>query len=147
MAPEKNQNMKKIAVALDGSKNSIRGLSKAIEIAKQDKSKILGLNIMELPQAYFVNKSKQELKEDLLKKSEKIMKSAAQKCKNAGVDFESKIHPGGDPGFDIVRYTKKYKVDTVVIGARGLNPVKELFLGSVSNYVLHKSKIPVLIVK
>ena len=139
--------MKKIVVGLDGSKNSLRGLSKAIDIAKQDKSKIIGLNIIQVPQAYFVHKSKNKIKEDLLKDSEKIMKFAAQKCKRAGVDFESKIVPGGDPGFDIVRHTKKYKPDAIVIGARGLNPVKELFLGSVSNYVLHKSKIPVLIVK
>jgi nucleotide-binding universal stress UspA family protein len=34
-----------------------------------------------------------------------------------------------------------------VIGSRGMGAVKEIFLGSVSNYVLHKSKKPVLIVK
>jgi nucleotide-binding universal stress UspA family protein len=33
------------------------------------------------------------------------------------------------------------------MGARGLGAIKEAFLGSVSNYVLHKSKVPVLIVK
>jgi nucleotide-binding universal stress UspA family protein len=55
----------------------------------------------------------------------------------------------GDPGYDIARFAnnKKNKIDMVVIGARGRGSAKELFLGSVSNYVLHKSKKPVLIVK
>jgi nucleotide-binding universal stress UspA family protein len=35
----------------------------------------------------------------------------------------------------------------IVIGARGRSRAKEIFLGSVSNYVVHKSKLPVLIVK
>ena len=37
--------------------------------------------------------------------------------------------------------------DLVVIGSRGMGAAKEIFLGSTSNYVLHKSKKPVLIVK
>ena len=75
------------------------------------------------------------------------MENAKRKCTKAGIDFEFKIIPGGDVSYDIVRLSKKYKVNTIVVGARGMNPVKEMFLGSVSNYVLHKSKIPVLIVK
>jgi nucleotide-binding universal stress UspA family protein len=34
-----------------------------------------------------------------------------------------------------------------VIGARGLGSGKELLLGSVSSYVIHKSKIPVLLIR
>ena len=139
--------MTKILVALDGSENSIRGLEKAIEIAKADKSKIIGVNIIELPLSYFITRPKMEMKNQISKKSKIIMEQAKKKCNGAGVEFESKIIPGGDTGYDIVKYAKKQKVDTIVIGARGLNPVKEMFLGSVSNYVLHKSKLPVMIVK
>lgn len=139
--------MKRILVALDGSKNSFRGLAKAIEIAKQDQSKIIGLNVVELPQSYFVTRPKTQMKEVMSKASKKILEDAKRKCTKAGVDFDSKIIPGGDTGYDIVKYSKKHKIHTIVIGARGLNPLKEMILGSVSNYVLHKSKIPVLIVK
>jgi nucleotide-binding universal stress UspA family protein len=41
----------------------------------------------------------------------------------------------------------KNKFDIIIIGSRGLGSVKEVFLGSVSHAVVHKSKIPVLIVK
>ncbi|MEE8181023.1 MAG: universal stress protein, partial [Nitrosopumilaceae archaeon] len=35
----------------------------------------------------------------------------------------------------------------IVIGSRGMGSVKEIFFGSTSHYVLHKSKIPVLVIK
>ena len=38
-------------------------------------------------------------------------------------------------------------IDMVVIGSRGRGSVKGALLGSVSKYVLDKSKVPVLIVK
>jgi nucleotide-binding universal stress UspA family protein len=139
--------MKKILVALDGSKNSMRGLVEAINIAEKDQSKIVGINVVNVPTSYFVSRPKMEIKEDMIKSSKKILDVAKEKCKVSRVVFESKIIPGGDPGYDIVKFAKKTNADIIVIGARGLNPLKEMFLGSVSNYVLHKSKIPVLIVK
>ncbi|MEK6965839.1 MAG: universal stress protein, partial [Thermoproteota archaeon] len=47
----------------------------------------------------------------------------------------------------ILDFAKGKKIDLIVMGARGLGSVKEAFLGSVSNAVVHKSKIRVLIVK
>ena len=35
----------------------------------------------------------------------------------------------------------------IVIGSMGMSNIKEMFLGSTSNYVIHKSKIPVMVVK
>ena len=139
--------MKKIVVALDGSNNSIRGLTKAMEIAKEYNAKIICLNVVEVPMSYFLTRPKLEIRNEMVKSSKKILDSAKAKCAKAGIDCETKIIPGGDPGFDIVKFTKKQKAGMIVVGSRGLNPLKEMFLGSVSNYVLHKSKVPVLIVK
>ena len=37
--------------------------------------------------------------------------------------------------------------DIIVIGSRGQSGLKEVFLGSVANAIVHKSKIPVLVIK
>ena len=42
---------------------------------------------------------------------------------------------------------KKNKIDMIVIGARRMGFAREVLLGSISNYVIHKSKMPVLLVK
>jgi len=41
----------------------------------------------------------------------------------------------------------KNKIDQIAIGSRGMGFPKEIFFGSTSNFVLHKAKAPVTIVK
>jgi nucleotide-binding universal stress UspA family protein len=55
----------------------------------------------------------------------------------------------GQPGLDIIRvaHNKKNKVDLIVVGSRGRGSAKEVFFGSTSNYVVHKAKTPVIVVK
>jgi nucleotide-binding universal stress UspA family protein len=50
-------------------------------------------------------------------------------------------------GAKIINYVDDKAYDIIVIGSRGMSSIKEVFLGSVSNYVLYKSKVTVLIVK
>ena len=54
----------------------------------------------------------------------------------------------GEAGYKIVKIAQiKDKFDMIVIGSRGRSAAKEMFFGSVSNYVIHAAKIPVVIVK
>ena len=138
---------KKILVPLDGSKNSIRGLDMAIHIARQSQGTISALTVKTVPGIYALHplgflgiNSGDEAK--------KIIESAKVRAAKRGIKLTAKAL-AGDPGYDIARFVNnaKNKIDLVVIGARGRSSAKEMFLGSTSNYVLHKSKKPVLIVK
>lgn len=53
----------------------------------------------------------------------------------------------GDAADEIVRVAKAMEADMIVMGNRGLSPIKEFFLGSVSDRVAQKARCPVLIVK
>jgi nucleotide-binding universal stress UspA family protein len=55
--------------------------------------------------------------------------------------------PVGDAADEIVRIAREAEADVLVLGARGLNPVKRLVLGSVSTKVLHNAPCDLLIVK
>jgi nucleotide-binding universal stress UspA family protein len=137
--------IKKILVPIDGSKNSMRGLNEAIYFARQCHAVIIGLYVIQVPPGIVLNKIK--LESGSLKTVQMLMDAAKTKAGRHGVQFNYKIIKGADPGYDIIQYSKNHKNDLIVIGARGLGAIKEVFFGSVSNYVLHKSKIPVLIVK
>lgn len=140
-----NNKIKKILVPMDGSKNSLRGLDEAIYFARQCQATIIGLHIIKVPTSMIFTKKK--LESGSKKSAEMLLESAKTKAARHGIQLSYKVIKGGDPGFDIVRYSKSHKVDLIVIGARGLGAIREAFLGSVSNYVLHKAKVPVLIVK
>jgi len=76
----------------------------------------------------------------------KVLANAKLLCEKNDVDFSKTIEFGA-PGPMIIRFIKNNKIDLVVMGSRGGGAIKEIFLGSVSNLVLHKSLVPVMIVK
>ena len=53
----------------------------------------------------------------------------------------------GDPRTIILEQIEKYQPAAIVMGSRGLGLLKRSLLGSVSDYVLHESNAPVIIVK
>ncbi|MCE9617007.1 MAG: universal stress protein [Nitrosarchaeum sp.] len=139
--------MEKILVPIDGSSNSIRGLEKAIEFARNSNSSITLLHIATLPPVHVVGHAKDKVKISLAKKAQKFIQDAEDRCTNQNISFTTKIIYGYDPAYDIEQFTKKYKHDMIVIGAKGKSALKRLFLGSVSNYLVQTLKTPVTVVK
>ena len=131
--------IKKILVALDGSENSQRALKIAVDLAKRSPRTILGVYVKPWLQEF-------DKKEDLL--LETAFRFAKTKCEKNGIEFTSEIRIG-DAKSETAKFANKasHKIDMVVLGSRGKGSIAEKFMGSVSNYVLHKSKIPVLVVK
>lgn len=139
--------IKRILVPLDGSENSIRGLDKAIYLARQCSATITGLYVI----PFYIAKSGPRVfgpyREQMLVQIRKFLQSAKTRSARNGIVFDGKIIDGDVIAADIANYAKNKKFDLVVIASRGFGPVKEIFLGSVAYGVLHKSKIPVLLVK
>lgn len=137
--------IKKILVPLDGSKNSFRGLDEAISLAKKNNASITGLFVI---QAYptEIGVLQTAIGKALSKQSKNFLSQAQKVCKQNNIDFID-IIDYGDEGAKIVSYAKKNKCDMIIIGSRGIGGIKQLILGSTTNYVLHNSKIPVLVVK
>ena len=140
----KNQ-IKKILVPMDGSKTSFVALDEAIEMARATQARVLGLNVISfLPAEFMPAVSPYKIYQ---KKDAGLFRAKAKlRAAKRGVLFTYAI-VYGSPVEQIMGFAKKKKIDLIVIGSRGKGLVKELFLGSVSNAVLHKSQIPVLLVK
>ena len=136
---------KKILVPIDGSKNATRGLDRAIEIAKESNAEITGFYVFHLPLVAGLKYTK-KMHDEAQEKAVKAIGPAMRRAQKAGAAFKYKTG-GGHTGSEIVKHAEKGKYDMIVIGARGMGGAKEAFLGSTSNYVMHKTKIPVLVVK
>ena len=137
--------VKNILVPFDGSKNSFRAFKKAIFLAKQNQSSITGLFVIKVPASERV-RVREMLMKTLQKQYANFTKKAKELCKKNGVPFLDVIEYGKE-GPRIVSYAAKNKFDLIVMGSRGMGSVREYFLGSTSYYVLHESKLPVMIVK
>ena len=140
------KNISKILVPLDGSKNSYRGLETAITLARQCGAIITGVySIHAPPHSEFRGVGSVEKSHNT--EIKKIMDSAKLLAAKNGIVFKEKIL-NGDVGYNIVKLAHgKGKFDMIVLGSRGRSSAKQMFFGSVSNYVIHASKIPVVIVK
>lgn len=139
------EEIKNILVPMDGSQNSFKALAKAIYLAKKCNASITALYVLRVaydnPDLRFVPQTQNELK-----KVEKFLDRAKKTVEEKEVKFQSKILFGHEAKM-IMDFTQKQKLDLIVMGARGRGILKKMLLGSVSNAVVHSSKVPVLIVK
>lgn len=63
-----------------------------------------------------------------------------------GVRFEREIG-AGEPAAAVVEMAERLGCDAIILGARGHGALRSALLGSVSQGVLHASRLPVTIVK
>ncbi len=136
----------KILVPIDGSKNSIRGLETAITLARSCRATITGIySIHAPPHSEF--RGIGSVEKSLNIQVKKFMEEAKMLAAKNGIVFNEKI-ARGEIGYNIIKIAHgKGNFDMIVMGSRGRSSTKEIFFGSVSNYVVHTSKIPVVIVK
>ena len=139
--------IKKILLPIDFSQKSTKLNDSAFDLAKQNGAGLVGLYVLPFHpvQAYHPDRAAQEkMLADAKKFLEKQKKAAVKK----GILFQSKILKGS-PGRAIVDFAsnKKNKIDIIVISSQNMGTVKEKFLGSVANHVVHKSSVPVFLVK
>lgn len=140
------EKIENILVPLDGSKSSLKGLKLASRIAKPLDAKITGVNVVRYSLGFQFPVSS-EVKQKQIKGAETIITEAKNSVRNSKISFTGKIIKGENIGKTITKFSKTKKFDLIIIGSRGPDPGSEIFLGSVANYLLHKSKIPIMIVK
>ena len=136
-------------VCLDGSKNSLRGLDKAILFAKQSDAVILGVHSDTSFSAFSAVRAPILPEKKWKKEASKLMNVAKKKVEKNKIKFEGIVIGGHSSGTDLTTFANNpaNKIDQIVIGSRGMGFPKEIFFGSTSNFVLHKAKAPVTIVK
>lgn len=144
---------KNIVVPTDGSVNSKRALEHAVLLATSMQASITLVyvanivsvisNFDQIPNAsgYVTEQVALDMEEEGKGVLEEFSKEIPQ-----DVEVKSGFEVGS-PGPAVLSVAKKYEADLIVMGSRGLGPLKGLFMGSVSSYVVTHAPCPVLIVK
>lgn len=75
-----------------------------------------------------------------------MLEQLTQEANNLGLQAEfSQV--SGNPSRAICNLAQTWEADLIVVGRRGYSGIKEIFLGSVSNYVTHHAPCSVLVVQ
>lgn len=137
---------KRILLAADGSKYSIRAAQEAAKIASLvPDSSVEILFVEDMSKIKNEVLHSQDHEELELKRQQKLM-PVTEQLSTQNINHKTKIIIG-DPGPAIVEYANNEKVDLVIIGSRGLNSLQEFVLGSVSHKVVKRVQCPVMVVK
>jgi nucleotide-binding universal stress UspA family protein len=155
----------KILVSLDHSSMSQIVFEEGIALATKMNAELLLLHVlsgeerdspMPIPPAaghiYWAPGSEINLEiwkkqwDDYTSKCLKDLQNFVAKAKAAGISTTYQQIPG-NAGRVICDLATSWGADLILIGNRGRTGLKELFLGSVSNYVLHHAPCSVLTVK
>jgi nucleotide-binding universal stress UspA family protein len=152
----------KILVPLDGSEHSIHALEKAVQIAKKFAAKITLIYVYSVSPPVVVSPNamagslpyEMTLPPEVLSKlveaargrGANILAHSEKRAKAERVQVETLLKEGHAVE-EILKTAKEGEFDLIVIGARGLSTVKEIFLGSVSHGVTVHAPCPVLIVR
>ena len=148
----------RILVPYDGSRYSVRALTKAMELSHNLDSQIFLFSVVSLdyispPGMLGIIRTRTE-KESMKKwtkkvqtDAEKMLKAAAKRCQEKGITVEYNIARGNIAN-EVLNFSKKKKISLIVIGSQGLHGIgKVKTLGSVSRKISEHASCPVLIVR
>ncbi|PIW31719.1 MAG: universal stress protein [Nitrosopumilales archaeon CG15_BIG_FIL_POST_REV_8_21_14_020_37_12] len=148
----------RILVPYDGSKFSSKALSHAMELAHNLDSEVFLFSVVSIgyispPGMLGLIRTKSE-KESMKKwqkivigDAEKMLKTAAKKCKENGITVSYSIARGNIAN-EILNFSKKKKISLIIMGSQGLHGIGKIkTLGSVSRKVSEQASCPVLLVR
>jgi nucleotide-binding universal stress UspA family protein len=152
-------NYQRIFVALDQSKlgETVFETALALAVANQAQLKLFhcstvpSATAMEFGDRYrgnveqFLAIAQQQLDREM-EEAKQWLSGLESQAKETGVDA-SWDWATGEPGSQVLHQAKEWQADLIVLGRRGRSGLTEIFLGSVSNYVLHRAHCSVLVVQ
>jgi nucleotide-binding universal stress UspA family protein len=96
--------------------------------------------------AWYTTKNLPEMEKDIIKEVTSEIEPIEKELKDEGFKVKVLIKTG-NPFSEILRAEEDEDVSSIVIGSHGISNIKEMFLGSVSEKVIRKSKKPVHVIK
>ncbi len=155
--------LSKILVAVDRSAASQRAFSSAVELAKALKANLTLVHALDvfdpaspehplIPVDSYSIKLDKIIQENYMRQwaefvdqSEAFLKQKQAEAKEQGV-VTYYLQPYGRPGPAICSVAATIQADLIVVGSRGRTGLRELMLGSVSNYIMHHAPCSVTVI-
>ena len=153
--------IEKILVAVDRSARNKSVFNYAVSLAQTTGASLMLLHILSEDEAGYPQLPTYAYYPILEDRDYNLYRQKLAECKKWGLDFlqaltQKATEAGvtteysqltGNSGRMICELASNWSADVIIVGSRGLKGLKEMFLGSVSNYVTHHAPCSVLIVR
>ncbi len=146
--------MKTILVGVDGSEPSKRAVELAAELGAKFEATLVLAYV--LPSQELIPPSKHGQKVEKITGKQReflqavgaaVLEDAAAEASRTGAPVVEREIPEGDAVQVLLDVAKAKQADLIVLGSRGMSPIKGVLIGSVSQKVLTMADCPCLIVK
>jgi nucleotide-binding universal stress UspA family protein len=143
---------KRIFVPIDNSSPSDQAFTEAMRLAKSLKSALIIAHSVDVPVYGRGNPELLDsvaLERPLLDTGRNLLKTAAARARDAGIDTEEcLLENRGDPIADVLlQAARDTSADVIIMGTHGRSGIMHLLLGSVAEGVLRQADLPVLLVR
>lgn len=143
----------KILLATDGSEEAARAARLAATLSGKLASELHVVYVVPLLQPYAFPEAamvdpdlREKIQEQAAADAEQKLQEEVEKIRALG-DVAGAHAKAGRPDAEIVRVAEEIGAGLVVVGSRGLGPIRRAVIGSVSGSVVHHAHGPVLVVR
>ena len=136
-----------ILVAIDGSEDAALAIKAATDLSVRAGSELHVVHTWRRPTFLGYYPVGEAENSDIRKEAERLLERQAEQAQAAGGTVAGSHLREGRPAEEVARLTGELGVGLVVVGSRGLGPVKRLVVGSVSEGVVELAPCPTLVVR
>jgi nucleotide-binding universal stress UspA family protein len=144
----------KVLLATDASKDAVKAAQIATAISSVSGSELHILHIGSTKDFHVAPGAEQSFSPrspslgEVREKSEKTLEEAVKQVEEAGGTVAGAHLRMGDPDEEILRHCEEHDdFGLLVMGSRGLGPIKRRLMGSVSESVVRHARCPVLVAR
>lgn len=146
-----NINIKRIVCPVDFSESSDHACRYAVALASGFGAELMLLHVVSppiaaLPGDHLVPDMMQADIEAIAEASRNRLTQQVGDMAEQGLNVQSKVL-SGIPFLEIIRYSKEWNADLIIMGTHGRAGLQHLLIGSVAERVVRKAPCPVLTVK
>ncbi|MDO5845953.1 MAG: universal stress protein [Methanocorpusculum sp.] len=138
----------KILVSVDGSDISIRAFQHALDLAKQNKSELHIIYVIEsgLISPGPVDSTWELIYQRFEKEGRELMEKLTAEAKAKNIPTTPHVE-SGHAGDTIIKTAEAAGCDLIILGSLGKTKLDRLLLGSVSSYVVNYAKTNIMIIR
>lgn len=140
----------RIAIAVDGSENSLRAVNHTLALAHQLKEKptlfLLNVHLSALISPVAKGIDRHQIEQYMDQIAEEELAEAKKAVTAVGMTAEV-VKGHGEVAPTILEIIKSRQIDMLVMGGKGRSGLSDLLLGSVTTKLVSVSPVPVLVVK